>query len=58
MQQDQPQYYTGLMGHLSAEDQNTLQNVMAQADLVAAKQQAEAAAAAQAPNAANPAAAS
>lgn len=65
MQQEQPQFYSSLMGHLSAEDQNTLQNVMSQADLIVAKQQeeqAQALAAAnaagnagpQSPNAANP----
>lgn len=54
------------MGHLTAEDQNTLQNVMSQADLIVAKQQAEQAqaiaaanaAAQQSPNPANPGGAS
>lgn len=61
MQQEQPQFYSSLMGHLSAEDQNTLQNVMSQADLIVAKQQEEEAAAqaaAQAEAAAQPGGAS
>ncbi|KAL3955144.1 hypothetical protein ACCO45_010707 [Purpureocillium lilacinum] len=38
MQQEQPQYYASLAGHLSAEEQNMIQTVMAKADEVAAEQ--------------------
>lgn len=41
MQQEQPQFYSNLLGHLSAEDQSTLQGVMSQADLVAAQAEQE-----------------
>lgn len=51
MQQEQPDFYSNLMGHLSAEDQNTLQHVMSQADLIVVKQQEEEAAALAAANA-------
>lgn len=32
MQQEQPQFYNNLAGHLSAEEQNVLQTIMAKAD--------------------------
>jgi hypothetical protein len=41
MQQEQPQYYATLAGHLSADDQAVIQNVMVKAEEVAqAAQQA------------------
>lgn len=47
MQQEQPQFYATLAGHLSADDQTVIQGVMVKADEVAA-QQAQALAAQQA----------
>lgn len=41
MQQEQPQFYASLAGHLSPEEQNMLQSIMVKADEVAAQQQAE-----------------
>ncbi|KAG5916913.1 hypothetical protein E4U53_004255 [Claviceps sorghi] len=38
MQQEQPQFYASLAGHLSAEEQNMLQSIMVKADEVAAHQ--------------------
>ena len=38
MQQEQPQYYANLAGHLSAEEQNLIQTIMVKADEVAAQQ--------------------
>lgn len=38
MQQEQPQFYSSLAGHLSAEEQNLLQTIMVKADEVAAQQ--------------------
>lgn len=35
MQQEQPQYYATLAGHLSADDQAVIQNVMVKAEEVA-----------------------
>lgn len=35
MQQEQPQFYASLAGHLSAEEQNVIQAVMVKADEVA-----------------------
>lgn len=44
MQQEQPQFYATLAGHLSADDQGVIQNVMVKADEVAAQQAAHLAA--------------
>ncbi len=41
MQQEQPQFYATLTSHLSAEDQLSLQNVMAAAESVAQSQAAQ-----------------
>ncbi|KAK2592929.1 Nonsense-mediated mRNA decay protein 5 [Conoideocrella luteorostrata] len=49
MQLEQPQFYTSLAGHLSAEEQNMLQNIMVKADEVAAQQQEQILAQQQAP---------
>ncbi|RCI13948.1 hypothetical protein L249_8181, partial [Ophiocordyceps polyrhachis-furcata BCC 54312] len=38
MQQEQPQFYASLAGHLSAEDQSMIQTVMNKADEIAAQQ--------------------
>ncbi|KID69859.1 Importin-beta domain containing protein, partial [Metarhizium hybridum] len=38
MQQEQPQFYSSLASHLSAEEQNLLQTIMVKADEVAAQQ--------------------
>lgn len=38
MQQEQPQFYATLAGHLSADDQTVIQTVMVKADEVAAQQ--------------------
>lgn len=38
MQQEQPQFYAQLAGHLSADDQGVIQNVMVKADEIAAQQ--------------------
>jgi hypothetical protein len=37
MQQEQPQFYSSLASHLSAEDQNLLQTIMVKADEIQAK---------------------
>lgn len=41
MQQEQPQFYSNLAGHLSAEEQNVLQSIVAKADAIAAQQAAQ-----------------
>ena len=43
LQQEQPQFYTGLSSHLSAEEQGVIQSVVQQAEAnsVAAQQQAQ-----------------
>ncbi|RDA94706.1 hypothetical protein CP533_6716 [Ophiocordyceps camponoti-saundersi (nom. inval.)] len=41
MQQEQPQFYSSLVGHLSAEDQSMIQTVMNKADEIAAQQAQE-----------------
>jgi importin-7 len=38
MQQEQPQFYSSLAGHLTADDQNVIQSVMVKADEIAAQQ--------------------
>jgi hypothetical protein len=38
MQAEQPQFYGSLAGHLTADDQNVIQNVMVKADEIAAQQ--------------------
>ncbi|PHH84274.1 hypothetical protein CDD83_2217 [Cordyceps sp. RAO-2017] len=38
MQQEQPQFYANLAGHLSAEDQGMIQSIMTKADEIAAQQ--------------------
>ena len=38
MQQEQPQFYGNLAGHLSAEEQNMIQTILVKADEVAAQQ--------------------
>lgn len=38
MQQEQPQFYANLAGHLSAEDQGMVQAIMTKADEIAAQQ--------------------
>ncbi len=38
MQQEQPQFYSSLAGHLSPEEQNVLQAIVAKAETVAAQQ--------------------
>jgi hypothetical protein len=38
MQAEQPQFYGGLAGHLTADDQNVIQNVMVKAEEIAAQQ--------------------
>ncbi|KAJ3478991.1 hypothetical protein NLG97_g8433 [Lecanicillium saksenae] len=38
MQQEQPQFYSSLAGHLSPEEQNVLQSIVAKAEAIAAQQ--------------------
>lgn len=38
MQQEQPQFYATLAGHLTAEDQSVIQTVMVKADEIATQQ--------------------
>lgn len=38
MQQEQPQFYASLAGHLSAEEQGVIQSVVAKADELAAQE--------------------
>jgi hypothetical protein len=38
LQQEQPQFYSSLSGHLSAEEQNVLQTIVVKADEIAAQQ--------------------
>jgi hypothetical protein len=38
MQQEQPQFYSSLAGHLTADDQNVIQSVMVKADEIAVQQ--------------------
>lgn len=38
MQQEQPQFYSSLSGHLSAEEQNVLQSIVVKADEIATQQ--------------------
>lgn len=38
MQQEQPQFYATLAGHLTAEDQGVIQTVMVKADEIATQQ--------------------
>lgn len=56
MQQEQPQFYAGLAGHLTAEDQNVIQSVVVKAEEIARQQaqQAQAFAQQQAAMASNP----
>jgi hypothetical protein len=37
MQQEQPQFYASLAGHLSADEQGVIQNIMVKADEIAAQ---------------------
>jgi hypothetical protein len=38
MQQEQPQFYASLAGHLSADEQGVIQNIIVKADEIATQQ--------------------